>query len=831
MSKFDQKYIPWSAGGCIATNAFCGIANTLFDNNEAQRGTYPITLRDTAAEYIPDADARQGFGGVLSVGAEASLRMVNCQFMKNKAVGYSSVYNFKPNNMYSDPDSMQLAFNTIFWGNEVFELKNDKLSDLPHDEDVPAASEEAFKRKYFKSRAGVFHYDGELWEKYDSTFLEYDRKYKAYENPFDEDVTNTLRELRELGDSLEGMFFCSYRLTYGPRGMKPTHEGYLLMSADERSAFTDPRMKNVPNGGRFHNLFTYLYGNNNTLINRINTAADGPNFRQPTFVAGIDGYMQNADWLQSRMNLTTDQGWGYLKQETYRDTSYYLTRYTDKTQYDSRPEALAAANAALGTDTCTAWSVLPVLGFMAAKFDTTANKSVYALYNFYSKQFSAYTGESHPPMPLGDQYYMTYTTTTSSTETTGKMERISRNPRPGVEAAFVDLGIYEYQNVQLDIDGQEIDTIWVATRERGSEHDGTSWEKPTVDLQWAIDMLMSSHNGHDKYICLMGDEDGSYTPNTVMDNRLAFVISSNSLAPLLPDSAMAGENYSVASLNFLGGYSYDDKDAKRDPTVYPTVIAMPDDGNKNHLNQLFVVEDMTRQLVQANWMGFASARDSVVIPITFDGITFINPYSVMDSTKALMNENGGAAIYYRWQRQYENGGPNMNMALHPDSALIDGQKMTLPKLTLSNCIFMDNGDTAANYINRSPAVRIDHGGGSSLVVNSLFHSNAGSPIYAQSEDIGDLSRAPNDVVIVNSTFALNGGHLSLESDSSEVHNSLIWLDDLKNDTTVQLAIGKKTSLKQWGKLAGDKDRKGTKGKVTHNAIWSSFQDGTDTLYN
>ena len=127
---------------------------------------------------------------------------------------------------------------------------------------------------------------------------------------------------------------------------------------------------------------------------------------------------------------------------------------------------------------------------------------------------------------------------------------------------------------------------------------------------YVIDMLMSSHNNHDKYICLMGDDEGSYSPNNVLDNRRAFVISSNSLAPLLPDSAEAGEDYGVRSLTFLGGYNYSLGDASRDPAGQPTVLSMPYDGDVSHLNQLVVVEDMTREHVQANWQGYYTSRDS-----------------------------------------------------------------------------------------------------------------------------------------------------------------------------------------------------------------------------
>ena len=844
MTEIDQRFIPWTAGGCIATNAFCGISNTLFDNNEARRGLYPITV--SGEEKIPYADARQGFGGVLSVASQARARIVNCHFMKNKAVAYPSIYNFNSNHRYSDPDSMQFAFNTIFWGNEVFEVES--LDQLEHIVPPTAQTIKDFNDRYKKSRKGVFHYDGTKWENYERLFHEYDSLYAYYtaeerRDTFNTKVTDKLAELRAQGDELEGLYFCSYRKTYGPSGMKPTAEGYLL-TKDEQRSFVDPRQKPVQTKidhdfpvEDLSNLYSYVHGNNNTLINPINTATDGPNFKQPSFIAGIDGYMQNADWLLARMNLTTDQGWGHLKQTVTRGVGYFLTRYTGKTHFETFDEALEAANIAVGEDTCTAWSVLPVRGLPIAKFDDVQD-SKGPIYNWYSKRYGAYMSNVNAPLPIKDQYYMAYSRTTNDEEVSGNMDRISKHPKIGQTDTYIDVGIYEYQYVQLDIKGQEIDTMWVATQAKDPiRHDGLTWETPTTDLQAAIDILMSSHNNHDKYVCFLGDDEGgTFSPSNVLDNRRTFVITSNTLQPLLPDSAEADHDYGVNSLTFLGGYSFDVKDAPRDPQAHPVVIEMPNIGTAAQRNQLFVVEDMTRQMVQANWQGEYTSRDSVVIPIVFDGITFINPYSTKDPSSdvggysnqgGLMSKKGGAAIYYRWQRRYEEQDgawtPNFNMALHPDSALIDGVKTVLPKLTLSNCIFMDNGARTENHDERSAAVRIDHGGGSSLIVNSLFHSNAGAPVYAKTFDVleeeNDLASVPNEVVMVNVTSALNDGHIRLEGGNSEVHNSIIWLDDLDNDTTIQLQMG---ASDQWDKTTNS-ERGGIADRMTNNAVWGCFK--------
>ena len=841
MTELDQQFIPWTAGGCIATNAVCDVSNTLFDNNEARRGMWPINI--SGDEYIPDADARQGFGGCLSVAAQSRMRVVNCHFMKNKAVAYPSIYNFLANNRYSDPDSMQFAFNSIFWGNEVFEVEH--LGDIyTDDQEVPEESEKAFEEKYKGSRTGVFHYDPSQWANYERLLREYDALYAEWAakgDTFNTAVTDKLAELRALGNQIEGLYFCSYRKGYGPTGMKPSAEGYLL-TREEQRAFTDPRRQavNLTDDKKedYTNLFSLVKGNNNVLINRLNTATDGPNFKQPTFVAGIDGYMQNADWLLARMNLTTDQGWGYLKQTVERGISYWITRYTGTARFETE-DAAKDSLVALGyrRDTLSTWSVFPVRGMPVANFKPDKDQdSPGAMYNFYSKYFGAFMSKVNAPLPLGDQYYMAYTRSTSDTEASGNMDRISKNPKFGVEDVYIDIGIYEYQYVQLDIKGQEIDTMWVATTAKDPlRQDGLSWETPTTDLQTAIDMLMASHNNHDKYICFLGDKEGTFSPSNVIDNRRAFIITSNTLAPIMPDSAASDYDYGVNSLNFLGGYSYDVKDAARNPQENPVIIEMPNTGSAAQRNQLFIIEDMTRQMVQVNWQGEYTSRDSVVIPVTFDGITFVNPYSTkgaveegLNNLGGLTSKKGGAAIYYRWQRRYEGGGgvwsPNFNMALHPDSALIDGKKVTLPKLTISNCIFMDNGERTPILAERSPAVRIDHGGGSSLIVNSLFHSNAGAAVYAKTFDpvVGDndLAQVPNDVIIINCTSALNDGHIRLESDSSEVHNSLIWLDDLAHDTLTQLQMG---TDDVWDKTT-NKNRDGIERRMTYNAVWGCFQN-------
>lgn len=67
-------------------------------------------------------------------------------------------------------------------------------------------------------------------------------------------------------------------------------------------------------------------------------------------------------------------------------------------------------------------------------------------------------------------------------------------------------------------------------------------------------------------------------------------------------------------------------------------------------------------------------------------------------------------------------------------------------LTIKNCIFQQNGADAS-----VPAVRIEKGGGRTLIYNSVFHSGSGNPL-----------ECTDTVSIVNCTFAMNGGHIKAQ---------------------------------------------------------------------
>lgn len=818
MSELDQSLIPWTAGGCIATNAICGVSNCLFDNNEAKRGDYPIIIDQESDEYIEDADVRQGFAGVISAARQSKVKAINCHFVNNKAVAYPAIFNFRGNQIYSSYDSIHLAFNCVFWGNQATGIDHTN---------APAASKAIFNDKYNHHIDGIMYYEEDEYNRYNTLYNEYLSMVEDnYLNPA---IPAKLDALRAQADRMEGIYFCAYEEGKGLGVAMPKPDAFVKHEGETMEEYRAMPMPTKGDGtADVSNLFTKLKGNHNVLVSGNNDANSGLHFVQPSTVKGVEGFEETADWVMARINPTTDNGWGFVTQTASRTIEWYEV-YDTASNYRSEHYATKELAEAEVTRVKEATGLseydpnafcFPVYGVDTAQLNEPDDK---ALYNYYADALNYRFGTLL--MPTGTEHFMHYTREGDSG--TNEMLRISAYPKQGIDSVFIDMGIYEYQYVQLRLPGSEIDTLWVTTTPRADVvADGTSWERATDRLQDAIDYIMLSHNNHDKYICLLG---GTYTPQTLFENCYTFRVAVPTSQDMLylPADAQNDVDYSIPSITFLGGWSTESKSEGRDIEKYPTIMEMRDHVVPEAQNQLFVIDDMTRQFMQRTFRDTDFRRDTTAIPVAFDGLTFVNPHAIQNfmdgkNVAAHLPENGGAAIYYRFQRQYyKDGGmlaPDMDKPLYPRKEVITGsKKIELPKLTISNCIFMDNGRRSVGAANRASTVRIDQGGGDALIVNSLFHSNAGAPIFApEPENAEELVAVPNRVRIINSTFALNDGHLTMEYAGSELHNSLIWLDDLLADTLTQFTIGTTNYNKGSSTAAND--------SITNNAIFGVFSN-------
>lgn len=536
------------------------------------------------------------------------------------------------------------------------------------------------------------------------------------------------KQLANFGsDQAEALFFCAYQDKHGQT---------VKSSAD------DLRAKDVTYD-KLSNLFSFLgEANNNVIISDNNEAVDGPNFILPSSKAGVDGYMQSANWLISRVNLLTDAGWGEIDQD---DKGNYET--DDKGDYEAH-------------------GIYPLLS------------------KYYKNSFKLTL------LPLGKDKYMNYADDKSE-ESTENMNRISADPLGNTTKDYIDIGVYEYQHSQLTVaDGDSIDVMWVSNEEKTGANtaDGRSWDTPTSDLQRAIETLLLSRNDKPKVVKIMG---GTYSPTYTLDesnNGFQIHTGANDGMVALKKKIISGYNYQAKSLTIEGGYSKEIVGA-RDIEQNPTILEMANKSTSTAANMahLFFISDAEQWETQGNRAG-ATSGDAIdvtqgsitksskttgkVMPITFDGLTFVNNYATADHTESKGTDIGGAAIYYKEQfKTTETGAGATGTKSTTDHLDAIGG---VPKLTIKNCIFQQNGAKDATTV---PAVRVEQGGGRTLIYNSVFHSGSGNPL-----------ESTDTVSIVNCTFAMNGGHIKLSdkaTGTSTLYNSIIWKDDQNNGMKTQ----------------------------------------------
>ena len=732
--------IKYTGGGAIAANGTVRISNTIFANNEAMFGDWSKRMSASAPGYD-----RQAFGGAIWGGKYSNMRLLNCDVVNNKAVSYPAVYVDHFN------DANKFSVNTIYWGNRASGLEDEAVTFT--------GGWDAIK-----------------------DLLDLNKDVYSYRTATDKDRTLTLLEKRKEGTMTEAetielealeehqiMFFCAYRPSFGP---EPELSPGKITIPDSYNAFSqlgsnlggtyDPR--EVPFLGESVNYYNIFKGNNNINITFENDGVDGPNFVLPSAQAGKEGYNPSANWMPSRINNLTDNGWSYLT----------LTSDTDSGETEFR-KAGGADNDHNQSGT-NAWEQLP------------ENRVGGGPYNFYAYTFA---DQYHVTfMPLGDQFYMQFRNSmlNASSDNHGNMFRISSNPLllNQEEKSYIDFGVYEYQHRSLRINQMnEVDVIWVAETEnleRGN--DGYSWETPTSNLQAAIETLMRSRNGHAKQVNIIK---GEYKPNAVLgsgdDISLSFTIQSRLMnnGALTPQT---GKEYGIESLTIRGGYDPNIPDeAGYNPEKNPVVFSLArrtstTEEQLGHIVNILDAEQYTTLIDQVE--GVTSTETGHAIPITIDGITFQNTLSEVTA--------GGAAIYYHEQTKYNQtlGTKGTTLLAPPASMECDERDENChwivngkPKLTIRNCIFRNNG---ASELNPVSAVRVDGGAGSTFIVNSLFHNTTGNPVDAV------------NTVVLNCTFAQNGGHLTLRETTedygldvhgdpvtqefhSSMHNSVLWRED------------------------------------------------------
>lgn len=686
-------------GGAIYSTYVLSAVNTIFANNEAG------LVEETAdLNNLTDKGSR---GGAVFHGATAgygSLQMVNCNFVRNQALSYPAIYLCYPNrgdvNMSDNPHKV---VNSIFWANEV----------TPDCTISGTEKQVNFVCSYW-NRVPTYGAMAEDPSVFTDARLSADR------------ITPGIGE---------NLWFCAYEEGRGcvPRMDDRGTIDYRTISYKlneyipnlfktgtywENGDSGTPVEKNFDNNGT-----KYIWVTNNIYLSDENNALNGPNFVNPSLGPGVNNYLPSADWMMSRQNNLTDNGWSRIQQHIQLNdvTQNYDCSFVTDASGDYIAQGIYA--------------------------DTRNNRKD----NHYIK------------MPIGNEKYMEFTDGSP-------MFRISKDPNPSQNQTYIDLGVYEYQHIQLNPKkGDETDVLWVSTQEKPENGvaDGSSWRQPTSDMQRAIETLLASRNNHHKQINVI---EGNYSPIYTIDGYMAFTINSGSLnaaatLPLTKDRpGVADGNLGVKSLTILGGWSKDVENLYNAET-YPTTWEMAGRSGvaMDKMSTLLRIVDAHNWYNVGSYASRISATQKIygdnkqrVIPITIDGITFQNVYG--------NKTDEGAAIYYSDQYQFSD--PTERDETKHSGVLATAPADGAPKLKLGRSIFRLNGNAAT-----VPTVTIGQGGGRSLVYNTLFHSNMGQSLRAFNTHV------------VNCTFALNGDNVALQNDAavsntpswhSSILNSLLW---------------------------------------------------------
>ncbi|MBQ0049047.1 MAG: right-handed parallel beta-helix repeat-containing protein [Bacteroidales bacterium] len=744
-------------GGAIHCTSKLSCINTIFANNEASNSGLDLEpqMHPTFRVPVPDVNTAirslRGAGGAIMMGPAGDFHISNCNFVMNKANLFPAIYSLNPTFIpagqkatITTQEYSQLV-NSVGWGNEV---TPDMLAKYAGNKNFVFTSKfivNPGKKNRTRDLSSQSNILATLSQVANST-----------------NWPNQLSDVNEVGTESS--------LWQDPAVFSAYEEGCGFVTHNEKDARL--MTHNSPKGSGGYQIQEYLggeghYQNSNLTIASENAVLEGPNFVNPSHKAGVDGYMESADWSPARINNLTDNGSGMISQIITNDGKDYTCSFQTYTEQPDRSKN----------------------GFTVEQTGDYKNVGVYTTLHYYaaSKDYQLY-------MPIGNDLYMRSTTESETAHLDNGTEvqrqknlpRVSYDPNPTHDQTFIDIGVYEYQHVRLNPTGDEVDVLWVSNNEKPEygPADGSRWEQPTSDMQRAIETLLASRNGKRKEIRVM---EGTYTPTytfTEDDKKfLAFYINTKELnkSTLLAYNGENPELYKgVVSLTIKGGYSKNLKEVY-DPKLYPTLIQQQRSENAN-TDHLFYISDATQRYGYDNtstdlalrysadndwgaWPHSQDGKQAKSLPIEFDGLTLINDKIEQTGTQ-------GAAIHYAdftvadtetdAQLKCPTTATTATITTSYDSdeqKLVTTTRENPAKFILSKCNIVGSGKAGDNT---GSAVYLGENGGTSIIYNTVFHSNTGKPIVTKTA-----------ATTVNNTFALNGNLADLASGST-MKNSVLW---------------------------------------------------------
>lgn len=772
-------------GGAILATGQLSCYNTLFANNEARLGDGEEQIIDRVKHptfRVPNEEATsptlRAAGGAVMIGSAGRYHMMNCDFVRNKANAYPVIFTMNPNSTEDEKGEQETTstenynqiVSTAVWGNEVNPDMLNRFKDNTYYQFASKMMVNVGK----KDRGGASEYPN-----YDPTFAEGNVPSSQA------DLDANWKEFVWFSAYEDGVGF-TQKNTYDLRDHIIFKTGqFVNWNIRNAAKVVNPSLPD----DYFQNCNIQIVADNNDVA--------GPNFGNPSYRAGYDGFMEGADWSPTRFNRLTDNGSGWIKQTVTQTADDFVVTF-DTPDPENKNDYYQGGYPVAHYDTYPEYKLWLAIGnekYMQATNDTEVDEI------FINNTSLGHPNKNYP--------------------------RISPDPTMGVTKAYIDIGVYEYQKQPLLKPGSEVDILWVSTKEHpeNGPATGATWSTPTSDLQRAINTLLSSRNGHKKEIRIMEGEYTPVTPQTVGGNKYhAFVIDTESLngTTITPSGFNDGTNnaqYYAQSLTIKGGYS-SELMYEYDPAQYKTVIRQNNTNDGASTDYLLYIADPTLRYAygesspgvsgyndsnkQGATYGTDPATESATartMPIQVDGVTLINdratagtkgstiyypdyPDAVAPATtitEAHSISVGGKVVYYETKEEMDkvdsDGVTHIGETVDYETefALItetNAETISNPaKLVITKTHVVGSGSRAAETPATASAVYIGKNGGSALIYNSVFHSNYGMPLDAW------------NTVNVNNTFGLNAGKVNLTGTASEMHNSALWRNNPTSATT------------------------------------------------
>ena len=263
------------------------VYNTIFSNNEAFDATAnsskTVSYKAYPSLQNPNETQLQygGVGAALYGGAYSHLKVLNCDFVNNRACLYPAIFTQHPNHglNYTDSsvteDEYNLVANSVFWGNDI---KSGVSSDNTFAQRLCINySNQAVGTIYDMQLGLAPQSQEELDQQYSEALW-----FSAYEEGRAASAVNRddYREIQYRPNQYIGATLYKY-----------WQDNYAEIGSN------------------------YKPQNVNIILSSDNEDVEGPNFCNPSSSAGFDGYNEAADWSRARLNNLTDNGSCFLGQD------------------------------------------------------------------------------------------------------------------------------------------------------------------------------------------------------------------------------------------------------------------------------------------------------------------------------------------------------------------------------------------------------------------------------------------------------------------------------------------------------------------------------------